>query len=315
MASILVFSERASLAFELLGKAKELGRQMGLEASAAAFNPADAEAYLKRGASKVFYSHQAEVKDFEASIYAQALAQIARKAGASLILLGSTRRGKELAGRLGQKIQAGCLTDVKSLEWRERKAICVRNAFGGATEASQVITTPAQVIALMPRACEPAAEGDKKGEIVTLQLDLEPSRVKVVKKSEKDPGAVDIQGAEILVCVGKGLARQEDLKMIEELAQALGGLVACTKPMATDLKWLPESRIVGLSGKIGKPRLALCLGISGQVQFAVGVREAKTLMAINTDPNAYIFQITDYGLIADLHQAVPRLTAAIRGGG
>jgi electron transfer flavoprotein alpha subunit len=230
-----------------------------------------------------------------------------------MILLGSTRRGKELAGRLAQKIRAGCLTDVKSVEPKEGKVICVRNAFGGATEAAQVITTPNQVIALMPRSCEPAPEGDKKGEIVSLQLDLKPSRVKVVKKSEKDPGAVDIQGAEILVCVGKGLARREDLEMIENLAQALGGLVACTKPLATDLKWLPESRIVGLSGKIGKPRLALCLGISGQVQFSVGIREAKTIMAINTDPNAYIFQIADYSLIADLHQAVPQLTAAIRG--
>jgi electron transfer flavoprotein alpha subunit len=313
MASILVFSERANLAFELLGKAKELGGQMGLEVVAAAFNLADAEAYLKRSASKVFYSDHAELKDFEASVYSQALVQIAQKAGASLILLGSTRRGKELAGRLAQKLQAGCLTDVKSVDLRHGKVICLRNAFGGATEATQVINTQAQVIALMPRAYEATTEGEKQGEIVTLKLDLKPSRVKVVKKSEKDAGAVNIQGADVLVCVGKGLARQEDLKMIEELAQAIGGLVACTKPLATDLKWLPESRIVGLSGKIGKPRLALCLGISGQVQFSVGIREAKTIVAINTDPNAYIFQITDYGLIADLHQAVPQLTAAIRG--
>jgi electron transfer flavoprotein alpha subunit len=313
MASMLVFSERPNLAFELLGKAKELGGQMGLEVVAAAFNLADAEAYLKRNASKVFYSDQAELKDFEASVYSQALVQIAQKAGASLILLGSTRRGKELAGRLAQKLQTGCLTDVKSVELRDGKVICLRNAFGGATEATQVITTQAQVIALMPRAYEATTEGEKQGEIVTLKLDLKPSRVKVVKKSEKDAGAVNIQGAEVLVCVGKGLARQEDLKMIEELAQAIGGLVACTKPLATDLKWLPESRIVGLSGKIGKPRLALCLGISGQVQFSVGIREAKTIVAVNTDPNAYIFQITDYGLIADLHQAVPQLTAAIRG--
>jgi electron transfer flavoprotein alpha subunit len=313
MASILVFSERAFLTFELLGKAKELGGLMGLEVAAAAFNTADAEAYLKRGASKVFYSEQAELKDFEASVYSQALAQIARKAGASLILLGSTRRGKELAGRLAQKLQAGCLAGVKSVNLKEGKIICVRNAFGGATEATQAITTQVQVIALMPRAYEPAPEGEKKGEIVALLPDLEPSRVKVVKKSEKDAGAVDIQGAEILVCVGKGLSKKEDLRMIEDLAQALGGLVACTKPLATDLKWLPESRIVGLSGKIGKPRLALCLGLSGQVQFSVGIREAKTIMAINTDPNAYIFQITDYGMIADLRQAVPQLTAALKG--
>jgi len=313
MASILVSSERANLTFELLGKAKELGGEMGLSVAAAAFNPADAEAYLKRGASKVFYSEQAELKDFEASVYAQALAQIAQEAAASLILLGSTRRGKELAGRLAQKLQAGCLTDVKSVDLKEGKVICVRNAFGGATEATQAITTRVQVIALMPRAYGPAVEGEKKGEMGSLGLDLKPSRIKVVKRSEKDAGAVDIQGAEVLVCVGKGLAKQEDLKIIEELARALGGLVACTKPLATDLKWLPESRIVGLSGKIGKPRLALCLGLSGQVQFSVGVREAKTIMAINTDPNAYIFQITDYGLIADLHQAVPKLISALKG--
>ena len=313
MASILVFSEHAKLAFELLGKAKDLGGQMGLDVAAAAFNPTDAEAYLKRSASKVFFSDQAELKDFDASVYCQAFVQIAQRAGAFLILLGSTRRGKELAGRLAQKLHAGCLTDVKSLEWKEGKVICVRNAFGGATEATQVITTQAQVIALMPRAYEAAPMGEKKGEIVTLKLDLKPSGIKVIKRSEKDAGAVDIQGAEILVCVGKGLARQEDLKMIEELAQAMEGMVACTKPLATDLKWLPESRIVGLSGKIGKPRLALCLGLSGQVQFAVGIREAKTIMAINTDPNAYIFQITDYGLIADLHQVVPKLTVALKG--
>jgi electron transfer flavoprotein alpha subunit len=313
MASILVFSEQAKLAFELLGKAKDLGGQMGLDVVAAAFNPADAEAYLKRSASKVFYSDQAELKDFEASVYSQALAQIAQRAGASMILLGSTRRGKELAGRLAQKFQAGCLTDVKSVELKGEKVICVRNAFGGATEATQVITTQIQVIAIMPRAYEATAEGEKRGEIATLKLDLKPSRIRVIKRSQKDAGAVDIQGAEVLVCVGKGLARQEDLKMIEELAQVMGGLVACTKPLATDLKWLPESRIVGLSGKIGKPRLALCLGVSGQVQFSVGIREAKTIMAINTDPNAYIFQITDYGLIADLHQAVPQLAATIRG--
>ena len=312
MASILVFSERANLAFELLGKAKELGGQMGLDLAAAAFNPADAEAYLKRGASRVFYSEQAELKDFEASVYSQALAQIAQKAGASLILLGSTRRGKELAGRLAQRLQAGCLTDVKSVEIKEGKVICVRNAFGGATEARQTITTETQVMALMARIHEPASEGEKKGELVTLHLDLKPSRVKIIKRAEKDAGAVDIQGAEILVCVRQGLAKQEDLKMIEELAQALGGLVACTKPLATDLKWLPESRIVGLSGKIGKPRLALCLGLSGQVQFSVGIREAKTIMAINTDPNAYIFQIADYGMIADLHQVAPQLTAALK---
>ena len=313
MASILVFSERAELAFELLGKAKDLSGPMGLEVAAAVFGPADPKEYQGRGVAKILYSNQEQLKDFEASVYAQALAEAARAADASLILISSTRRGKELAGRLAQKLNAGCLTDVKSLEFKEGRLIGVRNSFGGATEAIQSILTKTRVIAVVPRSFEPAPAGEGGGAFIDLKLVLTPSRVKTVKRSEKDLGAVDIEGADVLVCVGKGLTKQEDLKMAEELAGALGGIVACTKPVATDLKWLPESRIIGLSGKKGKPRLALCLGISGQVQFTVGIREAKTIMAINTDPNAYIFQITDYGMVADLHQAVPLLTAAIKG--
>ncbi|HYB21974.1 MAG TPA: electron transfer flavoprotein subunit alpha/FixB family protein, partial [Thermodesulfobacteriota bacterium] len=288
MASILIFSERDELAFELLGKAGNLSGPMGLEVAAAVFGPADPKEYQRRGAAKVLYSNREQMKSFEASVYAQAMVQAARAADASLILVSSTRRGKELAGRLAQKMNAGCLMDVKSLEFREGRLIGVRNSFGGATEAIQTILTKIQVIAVVPRSFEPASADGGGGAIVDLKLDLTPSRVRMVKRSEKDVGAVDIEGAEVLVCVGKGLAKQEDLKMVEELAGALGGIVACTKPVATDLKWLPESRMIGLSGKKGKPGLALCLGISGQVQFTVGIRDAKIIMAINTDPNAYI---------------------------
>lgn len=312
MASILVFSERDSLAFELLGKARELSGPMGLEPAAAVFGPDDPKEYQRRGAAKVLYSNHKQLEHFEASIYAQALAHAAGLADASLILLSSTRRGKELAGRLAQKLNAGCLTDVKSMELKDGKIICLRNALGGATEAAQVIQTKVQVIAVMPRAYPAPSAGEIGGEVIDLKLDLSPSRIKLKKRSEKDVGAVDIEGAEVLVCVGKGLNKKDDLEMVEDLAGALRGIVTCTKPVATDLRWLAESRIIGLSGKKGKPRLALCLGLSGQVQFTVGIREAKTIVAINTDPNAYIFQITDYGMVADLHQAVPLLTAAIK---
>ena len=124
---------------------------------------------------------------------------------------------------------------------------------------------------------------------------------------------MDIEGAEVPVCVGKGLNRQDDLEMVEELAEALGGLVACTKPLATDEKWLPEERVIGLSGKSGKPVLDICLGISGQVQFTVGIRDAKTIVAVNQDPNAFIWQMADYGIVGDLYEVVPRLTAALKG--
>lgn len=313
MGSILVFSEREDLAFELLGKGRELAAQMGLELTAAALGPSDPEEYQRRGAARVFHSNHDLLKNFNASVYAQALVQAARSADASILLISSTRRGKEVAASLAQKMDAGCLTDVKSLTFNEGRLAAVRNSFGGATEATQVILTKVQVFSIMPRSFEPAPVGDAAGKIVGLTLDLSPSRVRMIKRSEKESGAADLEGADVLVCVGKGLGGPEDLKGVEELAAVLGGVVACSKPVATDLKWLPESRIIGLSGRKAKPLLALCLGVSGQVQFTVGIREAKTIVAVNTDPNAYIFQITDYGLIADLHEAVPLLISALKG--
>jgi electron transfer flavoprotein alpha subunit len=312
MPSLLVFSEQNSCAFELLQKAFELGEKMNLEVAAAALNASQGEEFRRRGCARVYTGVHELLQTFEASVYAQALSQIAAASQAKIILIGSTRSGKELAGRLAQRIGAGCLTDCQSLAYESEGLVATRNAFGGATVAAQKLKTHLQVYALLPHLCEPGAPGEPKGEVVQVPLELRPSRVRKLKRTPKDLGAVDIEGAEVLVCVGKGLAKQEDLKMAEELASALNGLVACTKPLATDLKWLPESRIIGLSGKKGNPKLALCVGVSGQVQFAVGIRDAKTIVAVNTDPNAYIFQMADYGLIGDLYQIVPQLTAALK---
>ncbi len=312
MPSILVFSEQDRCGLELLQKAIDLGKKMGLDVAAAALGGSQAEEYARRGSARVYTGSHESLQPFDASVYAQALSQIAAASQAAVILIGSTRSGKELAGRLSQMLGAGCLTDCQSLEYENGDLFATRNAFGGATVTTQKLKTGVQIYALLPYLSEPAGPGVAKGEIVQFNLNLKPSRVKKLKKTPKDLGAVDIEGAEVLVCVGKGLAKQEDIKIAEELASALSGFVACTKPLATDLKWLPESRIIGLSGKKGKPKLAVLAGISGQVQFAVGIRDAKTIVAVNIDPNAYIFQMADYGLIGDLYQVLPQLTAALK---
>ena len=312
MPSILVFSEQDRCAFELLHKAGELGKKTGLDVAAAALGGSQGEEYARRGCTRVYTSSHELLQPFDAFVYAQALSQIGATVQAKIFLIGSTRSGKELAGRLSQMLGAGCLTDCQSLEYEQEGLVATRNAFGGATVAAQKLRPSLQIYALLPYLCEPAAPGEAKGEVIQVSLNLKPSRVRKIKKTPKDLGAVDIEGAEILVCVGKGLAKQEDIKIAEELASVLSGFVACTKPLATDLKWLPESRMIGLSGKKGKPKLAVCAGISGQVQFAVGIRDAKTIVAVNTDPNAYIFQMADYGLIGDLYQILPQLTAALK---
>jgi electron transfer flavoprotein alpha subunit len=312
MSSILVFSETDRCAFELLHKAKDLGGKMNLKVAAAPLSVLQAEEFGRRGCTRIYIGAPELPQPFEASVWARALSRIAEAAQAAVILIGSTRSGKELAGRLAQILGTGCLTDCQSLEYEDGALVAARNAFGGATVAAQKLTTRLQILALKPYLCDPAPPGEGGGEVIRVPLDLKPSPVKKLKRMPKDLGAADIEGAEVLICVGKGLAKQEDLKIAENLASALGGLVACTKPLATDLKWLPESRIIGLSGKKGKPKLAVCAGISGQVQFAVGIRDARTIVAVNTDPNAYIFQMADYGLVGDLHQILPQLTATLK---
>ena len=136
MAAILVFSERDDIAWQLLGKAAELGREMGLGVAAAALGSADPGGYANRGAQKVYISKNEQLKTFEASVYAEALSQVAKQADAAVILIGSTRRGKELAGRLAQKLGAGCISDAGSLEVKDGRLVCTRNALGGATVAT-----------------------------------------------------------------------------------------------------------------------------------------------------------------------------------
>ncbi|HAA08504.1 MAG TPA: electron transfer flavoprotein subunit alpha/FixB family protein, partial [Syntrophomonas sp.] len=134
---------------------------------------------------------------------------------------------------------------------------------------------------------------------------------KLVEVRSKAGDSVDIEAAEILVVVGQGMESQDDLPLAQELAQKLGGEVACTKPVATDKKWLSEERIIGLSGKKCKPQLALLFGISGQVQFTVGIRDARVIASINTDENASMNQMADYILTADLKEVLAEMNKAL----
>ena len=317
MGQILIFSENDKVAYELLGKSLEIGGATGAGVTAAVLG-ADlsnrASEYHNRGAQKVFIpgTGKEALELFEASVYASALAQIAEKSGATVILLGCTRRGKELAGRLAQKLGAACINDVNGLEVRDGQLVCKRYALGGATVSSQAVVSPVAVISVMPASFEPAAVVLPGGDTKEVDLSLAPSRVRLVERQSKAADSVDIAEAKTLVCVGMGLGSAEKVALAEDLAKTLGGEVGGSKPVITDQKWLPEARMIGLSGKKCKPQLAVCMGVSGQVQFIVGIREAKSIVAINTDENATIFQYADYGVVGDLNEVVPKLTALLK---
>jgi electron transfer flavoprotein alpha subunit len=235
----------------------------------------------------------------------EALAQAVQHTGAQVLLLASNRRGRELAGRVAQALEAGCLTDVMALEVRDGQLLAVRNALGGAVLATQRVLTPRQVMALAPGAW-PAAAPAAGGTVQELKVEVPSSPLRLVETRPRPAAEADIEGARVLVAVGLGLA-PEDLPLAQQVAQALGGEIACSKPVATDRKWLPEERVIGLSGKKCKPELALLLGISGQVQFTVGIRDARTIVAVNRDENAPILTMADYAMVADLKDVLPAL--------
>lgn len=307
MAGIMIYSDKTSYALELITAAQMMAKDLGLPVQAVSINDAAQASELAKRV-ETFKIDNAAINLADTAAVGSALKQAANKCSANIILLSSNRRGKEIAGRLAQSLDAGCLTDVNSFKVNGGKVECSRNALGGATVATQQIEVENQVIALMPKAFEPAAEAS--GSLSDLAVDVK-STLKVLEVKSKAGDSVDIEAADILVAVGQGMENQADLSKVEAIAKALGGEVACSKPVATDKKWLSEERIIGLSGKKCKPSLAILLGISGQVQFTVGIRDAKTIVAINNDENADIIKMADYAMVADVEDVLPDLLKAL----
>ncbi len=303
MAGVLIFSENQGLALELLTAANSL---KATAVSACVINNDEQAQALASAGVQVYSVNNNDLLMADVGAIAGTIKQVADKAGADTVLLASNRRGKELAGRLAQAINAGCLTDVAALSIEGDKILCQRNALGGATVATQYIDAGKKVIAIRPRTFE-AAAGTGAGSVEEVAVEMKKAGVTVLEFKSRVGDTVDIEAAEVLVAVGQGLNSQDDLPAVEELAKKLGGEVACSKPVATDKKWLSEERIIGLSGKKCKPQLAMLLGISGQVQFTVGIRDAKTIVAVNSDENASINQMADYIITADLHDVVAEM--------
>ncbi|MEA3457372.1 MAG: electron transfer flavoprotein subunit alpha/FixB family protein, partial [Candidatus Thermoplasmatota archaeon] len=153
----------------------------------------------------------------------------------------------------------------------------------------------------------------RKGDIVKKKIETEKSSSKVLKVQEAKTEGVDVEDAEIIVSCGRGFKSKEDIKLADELADVLKGrTIGCSRPIAADLKWMSEDHWIGLSGHKVKPKLYIATGISGQIQHIAGMRDSGVIVAINKDADALIFRSADYGIVGDLYEVLPKLTAAIK---
>jgi electron transfer flavoprotein alpha subunit len=316
MAEMVVFSERDETAFELLSGGKEFSQALDLKLAAAVFGENARERaieYVSYGAEKVYLDEDALLTHFSVEPYAQALCEIAQSHDVHFLLMGSSKRGKELAPRVSQKLDAGCITDAIGIRVTNGELVVDRYTLGGNAVASEVVKTPIKVVSVMPGVFTLGEKEQRQGEIINIEPKLEQPRVKFIDSKPKQAESVSLEEAERLVCIGRGLAQKDDLEIIEQLAGALNADIGCTRTLAADFQWLSEQRVVGLSGKKCRPKLNLSIGISGQIQHTVGILGSKIIVAINKDRNAPIFQVADYGIVGDLYQVVPQITQRIKG--
>jgi electron transfer flavoprotein alpha subunit len=314
MSEILVFSEKAEFYPELLGKARELSKGLGgagVSAVVAGAAAAGAPGIARDGADRVYVLKGPAFAAFDPASWAGGIAKAAGQAKASAVLVGSTRRGKEIAGRIAQKLGSPCATDVTALSIEGGALAFQRYNLGGNTVQKAVAAGACPVFALMPKTSEPAPKGSTSGAVVDVDASGEKAGLKVLEARKKEGEKVNIEDAKVLVCVGKGFSSKEEIAPAFELAKKLGGEVGCTRELATDYHWLSEERVVGLSGKKSSPGLYIGVGISGQIQHAVGITGAKCVVVVNKDKDAPFFQTCDYGVVADLKEFLPKFLKAL----
>ena len=305
--------------FELIGKAKELAQVTGHPVYALVIGhdmAACAEQLRYYGVDKVFVYDHPEFRDFRIEPYSAAFCDFIEKEKPSSILVGATNLGRQLAPRVAARCRTGLTADCTVLEMKENTDLVqIRPAFGGNIMA-QIVTPNTR-----PQFCtvrykvfsEPKPSGLPAGEIVSMAVtdQMVMTGVKVLSTQEK-PKDIDIAEAEVIVAVGRGAASSGMLEQAKELADLLGGVMACTRPLVEN-NTFDAKRQIGLSGRTVKPKLIITLGISGSVQFAAGMKASDCIVAINTDPAAPIFDIAHYCVVGDVNLIVPKLIEKIKG--
>jgi electron transfer flavoprotein alpha subunit len=311
MSAVLTFSESERTALELIGAAGAIAPALKLKVVAAWVGPAMPGDLAHHGASEVVHVDGAGLESFTAERYAEALAALAAELKPQVVLVGATRNGKDLAGRLAAKLKAGGISEAQKLSVGADGSITAERTFlsGNALQLVRARALPV-VITIPPRANEPPARAASASPVRAKAATPAARVPEVIEVTEKSHGGIRIEDAPFIVSAGRGFKKKEDLALIEDLAKALGAQVGCSRPLATDLAWMTEDHWVGLSGHKVRPKVYITLGISGQIQHIAGIRDAETIISVNTDANAPIFKACDLGVVADLYKFIPALKAA-----
>ncbi|NPV29537.1 MAG: electron transfer flavoprotein subunit alpha/FixB family protein [Firmicutes bacterium] len=306
---VWAISEQPKILAELVGGARSLFGEGAVVTAAALGSREGAEAAAAAGAGKVYcfnLENGAAVEDLYRPLF-----ELIKMEGADLILVGATKRGKTLAALLAAALDSGLATEavIESVA----DGIAVRRlVYGGLAVSTGTFVSGIPVVTVPGRTWEVPASGEAGAAIV--ETDGMPGRIRVLERRARARESADLESAEVVITIGRGVKKKEDLAMFEELAELLGGVLACTRPVAEEegYHWFPEDSYIGISGRIVKPHLYLSVGSSGQVQHLAGCRDARVLVGIDKNEDAPIFEACDYGVVGDLYQVIPELIKKIK---
>jgi len=324
MAEILVVAEHrrqtlADVSLQMLSKGRQLADQASAELLAVVIGR-NVDGYaqeLARWADRVLAVMNEKLGESLAEPSQKILTSIIKERKPSLVLMGHSSFGMDLAPALAVELGAPLATDCLDLFIGNGSITATRSIYNGKVNAVYSFI-PCETLIVTGRVGEfPIEDWDKQGEIEEIDFPLEEefNYKQFEGYIEQEAGGVDITQAEVVVSIGRGIKDKEHIELAQQLASELGGVVACSRPVV-DYGWLPSERQVGLSGKAVKPKLYLALGISGAFQHVVGLKGSKMIVAINKDARASIFSLADYGIVDDILKVVPLLIqkiAALKG--
>lgn len=304
---ILVFAENSAAYSELCAG----GFQLGKEVVATVLGTKDmAEQVSELGAKTYWLGEKADGRMLED--YTTEIAKVISKEKPTLILIRSSKRGRLIAGKLSVMLEAGIVTDATEFEVESESSVRIKHLVYGGTAVRTEKPRSEIAIALIGSGLFEVLSSSVKGELIVVE-NVEPQSTIICRETRPKQGeSVDLGSARRVIGVGRGIASQDDLAMVQELASAISAEMACSRPIAEGVNWMPKSRYIGVSGAMIKPDLYLAAGISGQVQHMVGVSNAKTIVAVNKDKNAPIFQQADYGIVGDIYKVIPALTELLK---
>ena len=311
-------SELDNITWELLCKGRSLADEWETELAVLVIgSDIDHIVHTLRSseADIIMTAQHPELCFYNAGVYTSLISEAARDYGATLILMGYTYLGMETGPAVTVRLVGSMVSNCTDLSIENEKISMVRSMFGGTLQGRVELQGPSPYVVSFEKGALTRGESRSgEGVVKPISFDLERMKLrnKIIEILKADVGTVDITKSKILVSVGRGIGGPDKIQLVRDLADALGGEVSCSRPVA-DMGWLPVSRQVGISANNVAPNLYLACGISGASQHVTAIRDSHKIIAINKDPNAPIFRVADYGIVGDLFEVIPEIISLAKG--